>query len=220
MDCYCLNLLSLHWPDDWIIIFKQTAVSEHRAVQIMQMVSRGRNWTSRQINKSSDLSEHSRLLNEFPHQGAHYFLFKKRMAFILKKLCFFHNKNSEVNTTKQKCSHAHNSTSALQVLVTLFCPCLLFQTFLMSLYIFFCFSSPHVLKLPPTPLWAVPGAMSSCWRSVLDLIISCLTQHLSSKRRSIRIKLLRPSATCAKNAFASLANMVTSAQQTISPFWV
>lgn len=158
MNGYWLILISLYWPDDWIIIFKQTscknasAVSEHPAVQIMQMVSGGRNCTSRPINKSSDLSVfNSTRLYEFRHQGTQHFFFKKDGFYFEKVVCIFHNKNSEVNTTKQKCSHAHNSARTLQVLVTLFCPCL-FQTFLTSLYIFFCFSSPHFSKLPPTPL--------------------------------------------------------------------
>lgn len=114
MNYYWSNLHSLHWPDDWIIFkwlpAKMPAVSERGGMQIIQIVSGGRNCTSRQINKSSDSSVHSQLLYEFPHQGAQsYFFFLKEDGFYYEKVRIFHNKNSEVNTTKQKCSHAHNS---------------------------------------------------------------------------------------------------------------
>lgn len=92
MNYYWSNLHSLHWPDDWIIFkwlpAKMPAVSEHGGMQIIQIVSGGRNCTSRQINKSSDLSVHSQLLYEFPHQGAQSYFFLKRMAFITKRCVF------------------------------------------------------------------------------------------------------------------------------------
>lgn len=120
------------------------AVSEHRAVPIMQMVSEESVHLVRLINHQV----YTQLLYDFLYQSAQnisIFFFLRWLLFWKCYAFFFDNKNFEVNTTKQKCSHAHNSAWTLQVLVTLFCLCLLFQTFLTSLYLcIFSFVSLHI----------------------------------------------------------------------------
>lgn len=137
------QICTLHWPNDWIIIFKHRLAAKMHVLCLNTELSRSCKWSA------EDETLHLvRLRNhQHMHQNAQNILFLKNGFYFVWLYIFFSTIRTLKSTPQsKKCSHAHNSARTLQVLVTLFCPCLLFQTLLTSQHI----SSLHTFLTAPT----------------------------------------------------------------------